>query len=339
MRAQQRAWDAMAALEGVEKVRVTSAKGTDFTVTIKDRPALEVDLDQEARPDDGAAAAVGRGRVRRRRGRTDGTVVVDGVMLGIGLPGQVNEPITWTVEDGKAVKIEGGEDARRLREVVEGVENATVIGEFAFGVSEVAPFGTPSEKGRVGTVHCALGDNHNAYPGGQNVCVAAPRRRRARGLDADRRQRPLDPQGRRNGCCTRDAAGHDGHARGRRADPAARRQLEPDGADRQVARAATRSSLGYSVFTPGMRHGDGLPRDRGGRVRALGLGRAAPRGRRRCRSPPARACSSRQASGTRSPTPAPRTSIMVFGFPHPDYPPTQRKDARRVTSPATVGAR
>ena len=100
---------------------------------------------------------------------TVGTVVVDGVMLGIGLPGQVTEPITWTVEGGKAVKIEGGDDARRLREVLEGVENATVIGEFAFGVSEVAPFGTPSEKGRVGTVHLALGDNHNAYPGGQNV--------------------------------------------------------------------------------------------------------------------------------------------------------------------------
>ena len=91
-------------------------------------------------------------------------------MLGIGLPGQVTEPITWTVEEGKAVRIEGGDDARRLREVLEGVENATVIGEFAFGVSEVAPFGTPSEKGRVGTVHLALGDNHNAYPGGQNVC-------------------------------------------------------------------------------------------------------------------------------------------------------------------------
>ena len=103
--------------------------------------------------------------------QTQGTMVVDGVMLGIGLPGQVTEPITWTIEGGKAVKIEGGDDARRLREVVEGVENATVIGEFAFGVSEVAPFGTPSEKGRVGTVHCALGDNHNAYPGGQNVSV------------------------------------------------------------------------------------------------------------------------------------------------------------------------
>ena len=27
--------------------------------------------------------------------RTEGTIVVDGVMLGIGLPGQVTEPITW----------------------------------------------------------------------------------------------------------------------------------------------------------------------------------------------------------------------------------------------------
>jgi leucyl aminopeptidase (aminopeptidase T) len=46
-----------------------------------------------------------------------------------------------------------------------------VIGEFAFGVSDKAPFGTPSEKGRAGTVHLALGDNHNAYPGGQNHSV------------------------------------------------------------------------------------------------------------------------------------------------------------------------
>ena len=57
-----------------------------------------------------------------------------------------------------------------MRQAIDGVENATVIGEFAFGTSEKAPFGTPSEKGHVGTVHLALGDNHNAYPGGQNVC-------------------------------------------------------------------------------------------------------------------------------------------------------------------------
>ncbi len=169
-RAQQRAWDGMAALEGVEKVRVTTAKGTDFTVTIRDRPALEVTSIKKRGQMMGPLPLWAEVAFAAVEDETVGTVVVDGVMLGIGLPGQVTEPITWTVEGGRAVKIEGGDDARRLREVLEGVENATVIGEFAFGVSEVAPFGTPSEKGRVGTVHLALGDNHNAYPGGQNVC-------------------------------------------------------------------------------------------------------------------------------------------------------------------------
>jgi leucyl aminopeptidase (aminopeptidase T) len=170
-RAQQRAWDAMAALEGVEKVRVTSPKGTDFTVTIKDRPALEVTSIKRRGQMMGPLPLWAEVAFAAVEDGTDGTMVVDGVMLGIGLPGQVKEPITWTLEKGRAVKIEGGEEARRLREVIEGVENADVIGEFAFGVSEIAPFGTPSEKGRVGTVHCALGDNHNAYPGGQNVSV------------------------------------------------------------------------------------------------------------------------------------------------------------------------
>ena len=69
------------------------------------------------------------------------------------------------------MKIEGGEEAERLREGDRGRrERRQSIGEFAFGTSEKAPFGTPSEKGRIGTVHFALGDNHNAYPGGQNVC-------------------------------------------------------------------------------------------------------------------------------------------------------------------------
>ena len=95
---------------------------------------------------------------------THGTAIVDGVMLGIGLPGQVEEPITWQIEGGKVVSIEGGAEAEKLREAIDGVENATVIGEFAFGTSDKAPYGTPSEKGRIGTVHLALGDNHNAYP-------------------------------------------------------------------------------------------------------------------------------------------------------------------------------
>ena len=71
----------------------------------------------------------------------------------------------------QGVSIEGGEEAERRRKAIDGVANATVIGEFAFGTSEKSPFGSPSEKGRIGTVHFALGDNHNAYPGGQNPCL------------------------------------------------------------------------------------------------------------------------------------------------------------------------
>jgi leucyl aminopeptidase (aminopeptidase T) len=169
--AQRRALDAIEALQGVEKLRVTTKKGTDFTVTIKDRPALEITSIKRRGQMMGPLPLWAEVAFAAVEDQTEGTMVVDGVMLGIGLPGQVENEITWTLEKGRAVKIEGGEEAERLRKVIDGVDGADVIGEFAFGVSEVAPFGTPSEKGRVGTVHCALGDNHNAYPGGQNVSV------------------------------------------------------------------------------------------------------------------------------------------------------------------------
>src|SRR5919108_3120500 len=169
-RATQRAKDAIAALEGKKQMRVTTPAGTDFTVSIEGRPALEVTPIKKRGQMMGPVPLWAEVAFAAVEDVTHGTGVVDGVMLGIGLQGQVKEPIRWTLEGGKCVAIEGGEEAQRLREAIEGVENATVVGEFAFGTSEKAPFGTPSEKGRIGTVHLALGDNHNAYPGGQNHC-------------------------------------------------------------------------------------------------------------------------------------------------------------------------
>jgi leucyl aminopeptidase (aminopeptidase T) len=165
-----RAKEAVAALEGKRHLRVTTPLGTDFTVSIEGRPALEVVPIKQRGQMMGPVPLWAEVAFAAVEDYTHGVAVVDGVMLGIGLEGQVREPIRWTLEGGRCVAIEGGDEARRLREAIAGVENADVIGEFAFGVSDKAPFGTPSEKGRVGTVHCALGDNHNAYPGGQNVC-------------------------------------------------------------------------------------------------------------------------------------------------------------------------
>lgn len=167
--ATQRARDAIRALTGVKRCRVTSANGTDVTVSIEGRPALEVTPIKQKGQMMGPVPLWAEVAFAAVEDQTDGRVVVDGVMLGIGVPGQVKEPIVWTLRDGRAVAIEGGAEARRLREVLQGVEGADVVGEFAFGTSTKSPFGSPSEKGRLGTVHFALGDNHNAYPGGKNV--------------------------------------------------------------------------------------------------------------------------------------------------------------------------
>ena len=167
--ATQRAKDAIATLEGRRQVRVTSSLGTDVTVSIEGRPALEVTPIKKRGQMMGPVPLWAEVAFAAVEDATAGTIVVDGVMLGIGLPGQVNEPITWTLEAGRCVSIEGGAEAKRLREAIEGVDGADVVGEFAFGTSEKAPFGSPSEKGRLGTAHFALGDNHNAYPGGKNV--------------------------------------------------------------------------------------------------------------------------------------------------------------------------
>src|SRR5881398_1465915 len=114
-RATERAKDAMAALEGKKQCHVTTPLGTDFYVSIEGRPALEV-TPYKARGQmmspiplwtEVAFAAI--------EDFTHGTAVVDGVMLGIGLEGQVKEPIRWTLEGGKCVNIEGGAEAERLR--------------------------------------------------------------------------------------------------------------------------------------------------------------------------------------------------------------------------------
>jgi leucyl aminopeptidase (aminopeptidase T) len=168
--ATERARDAIRALDGKKRLRVTTALGTDFEVSIEGRPALEVTPIKKRGQMMGPVPLWAEVAFAAVEDHTHGVAVVDGVMLGIGLPGQVDEPIRWTLEGGRCVGIEGGEEAERLRRAIDGVENADVVGEFAFGTSEKAPFGSPSEKGRIGTVHLALGDNHNAYPGGRNVC-------------------------------------------------------------------------------------------------------------------------------------------------------------------------
>ena len=85
-------------------------------------------------------------------------------------PFGLKETIKVKVSNGRAVEFEGGEEAAKLRSVIEsGDENANVLAEFSIGTGHLEKPGTLSEKGMFGTIHLALGDNHSAYPGGRNV--------------------------------------------------------------------------------------------------------------------------------------------------------------------------
>ena len=103
----------------------------------------------------------------RRRGPDQRHHRRHGNMLGIGVDvGQRADLL-----DGQGRPVRGDRGRRGSREaarVIEGVPNVEVVAEFAFGTSDKSPLGSPSEKGRIGNVHFALGDNQNAYPGGQN---------------------------------------------------------------------------------------------------------------------------------------------------------------------------
>jgi leucyl aminopeptidase (aminopeptidase T) len=160
---------AVALLEGKKWVRITSPGGTEVEVNLDGRPALCMVPVKKPGVMMAPVPLWGEVAFAAHETSTNGRVVVDGNMLGIGVPGHVSAPITWHVEGGDCKAIEGGEDAQRLKDTIQGVPNIETVAEFAFGTSDFAPLGSPSEKGRKGTAHFALGDNENCYPGGQNV--------------------------------------------------------------------------------------------------------------------------------------------------------------------------
>jgi leucyl aminopeptidase (aminopeptidase T) len=157
------------AMEGAKWARVTNPSGTDVRICIEDRKALNVVPIKGAGEMMGPVPLWGEVAYAAREDKTVGKIVIDGIMLGVGAPTTLKTPMTWTIEDGRAVKIEGCPEADLLSSVIAGSdEMANVVAEFAIGTSHKERFGTPSEKGMLGTTHFGLGDNAHAYPGGQS---------------------------------------------------------------------------------------------------------------------------------------------------------------------------
>ena len=95
-----------------------------------------------------------------REGESEGIIVVDGSLAGIGLI--TDEPIRFIIEKGMAVRIEGGAQAKQFEETVNSVgPQARNLAELGVGTNDQAEInGTILEDEKVmGTVHLALGNN------------------------------------------------------------------------------------------------------------------------------------------------------------------------------------
>ena len=156
-------------MESARVVRVTAPGGTDVRLPIEGRKAFaSTGLFREK--GQSGNLPTGEAFLAPIEGQSEGVVVVDGSMAGVGL---VKTPIRITVAGGYATAIEGGDEAARLRALLEPHgKDAYTVAEFGIGTNERAIItGVILEDEKVmGTIHIAFGDNKSM---GGSVRVAS----------------------------------------------------------------------------------------------------------------------------------------------------------------------
>lgn len=145
-------------------VRVTSPAGTDLTATITGREPKAWLTGICRRSGEVSALPGGEVSLPPIEGTSNGVVVWERIASDLGVLG---EPLRITVRAGRAVDVEGGAQAGRLREILASVRDADNIGEIGIGLNPAARIAddiTEAKKAH-GTVHVALGDSANEYGG------------------------------------------------------------------------------------------------------------------------------------------------------------------------------
>lgn len=158
-----------ARLEKTNVVRVTAPAGTDITMPITGREAHASSGLFRERGQWGNLPT-GEAYLAPLEGRSNGVVVVDGSMAGIGM---MSQPLRIAVESGYATEISGGPEAQELIALLEPHgKDARTVAEFGIGTNDKAILtGVILEDEKVmGTIHIAFGDNKSM---GGSVRVAS----------------------------------------------------------------------------------------------------------------------------------------------------------------------
>jgi leucyl aminopeptidase (aminopeptidase T) len=150
-------------------IRVTAPAGTDITMPIAGRKAHASSGIFREKGQWGNLPT-GEAYLAPVEGASEGVVVVDGSMAGVGVTAQ---PIRIVVEKGYATDITGGKEADALRALLEPHgRDARNVAEFGIGTNDRAILtGVILEDEKVmGTIHIAFGDNKSM---GGSVGVAS----------------------------------------------------------------------------------------------------------------------------------------------------------------------
>jgi leucyl aminopeptidase (aminopeptidase T) len=147
-----------ALLTAAKVARVTTAAGTDITMPIDGIAAIASTGLIRAKGQWGNLPS-GEAYMRPDEGRSEGVVVVDASLAGIG---KLASPVRITVERGMAVAVDGGDEARRfLAQMEKAGPAARTVAELGVGTNDRAVVtGAILEDEKIlGTVHIAFGNN------------------------------------------------------------------------------------------------------------------------------------------------------------------------------------
>lgn len=145
-------------LEGVSTIRVVTQKGTDLTMPVKDRKIIPSTGVLRNKGESGNLPS-GEVYLAPWEGGSNGRVVIDGSMAGLGL---LEEDLVIDIRHGYAEEIQGGAQARKLIEILDKAgRDARAVAEFGIGTNYKAILtGMILEDEKVfGTIHVAFGNN------------------------------------------------------------------------------------------------------------------------------------------------------------------------------------
>jgi len=142
-------------LDAGSEARITCANGSDLRLGLTGRTAIP-DAGELGAPAAFGNLPCGEGFISPDDRSCEGTLVVDGTIAGVGIPG---EPVRLTVEGGRLVDATGAEGEALLALLRKHGEEATTVAELGIGTNERAELTGQilEDEKLLGTAHVAFG--------------------------------------------------------------------------------------------------------------------------------------------------------------------------------------